>query len=68
MSQKQLIGIILLAVGAALLYMGYNASQSVGSQLRQAFAGSISDRAMLFYVGGAACAAMGAFLLFTRSR
>lgn len=68
MSQTKLIGIILLAVGVALLVMGYNASQSVGSQFRQAFAGTISDRAMMLYVGGAVCAAVGAFLAFTTRR
>jgi len=68
MNQKQLIGIILLVVGAALLFMGYNASQSVGSQLRQVFAGSISDRTMMLYVGGVACVALGAFLAFTKHR
>ncbi|MDH4133463.1 MAG: DUF3185 family protein [Gammaproteobacteria bacterium] len=68
MSEKKLIGFILIGVGAALLYMGYNASQSVGSQLRQAFSGSVSDRAMMFYVGGAVCAALGAFLALTTRR
>jgi len=65
MSNQRIIGIALLAVGVVLLVMGYNASQSVASQFKQAFSGSMSDRAMWFYIGGAACTAVGVFLGFT---
>lgn len=66
MSGARVVGIVLLAVGVVLLYFGYNASQSVGSQLSSAFSGSMSDKAMMFYVGGAVLAAVGAFLAFLR--
>ncbi len=64
MSNQKLAGFVLLAVGAVLIYFGYTAAQSVGSQFKQAWSGSMSDKAMLYYAGGAVCAAVGAFLAF----
>ena len=64
MASNKLIGFVLLAVGIMLLVMGYNASQSVGSQFREAFSGSMSDRATMFYLGGAVVTAVGAYLAF----
>jgi len=61
---NKLIGVVLLAVGIVLLVMGYNASQSVGSQFKEVFSGSMSDKAMLFYLGGAVVTAVGAYLAF----
>ena len=64
MSNKKLAGFVLLGVAAVLIYFGYTASQSVGSQFKQAWSGSMSDKAMLFYIGGAVSAAVGVFLAF----
>ena len=64
MSSHKLIGLVLLAVGIVLLVMGYNASQSVGSQFREAFSGTMSDRTMMFYLGGAVLIAVGGYLAF----
>ena len=64
MSSNKLIGFVLLAVGIMLLVMGYNASQSMGSQFKEAFSGSMSDRATMFYLGGAVVMAVGAYLAF----
>lgn len=66
MNASRLIGFVLLGVGAVMIYFGYTASQSVGSQLKQAWSGSMSDKAMLYYAGGAVCAAIGAFLAFLK--
>lgn len=68
MSQNKLIGFVLLAVGIVLLVLGYNAAQSVGSQFKQAFSGSLSDKATLFYLGGAIVTAAGAYLAFFSSK
>ena len=68
MSSNKLIGFVLLAVGIMLLVMGYNASQSVGSQFKEAFSGSMSDRATMFYLGGAVVTAVGAYLAFMTSK
>lgn len=68
MTEKKLVGLILLTVGATLLYFGYNASQSVGAQFKQAWSGSMSDEAMLYYLGGAVSLAVGTFLAFMGRR
>jgi len=68
MSNNKLIGFVLLGVAAVLIYFGYTASQSLGSQFKQAFSGSMSDKAMMYYVGGAVCAAVGAFLAFMKGK
>lgn len=65
MSNKKLAGFVLLGLGAVLIYFGYTASQSLGSQLKQAWSGSMSDKAMWYYLAGAVSAAVGAFLAFT---
>jgi len=67
MNQK-MIGWVLLAVGIVLIVFGYNASQSFGSQFRQGFTGSMSDKTMMYYLGGAVCIAAGAFLALTRGK
>jgi len=64
MLSNRLIGFVLLAVGIVLFVMGYNAAQSVGSQFKQAFSGSMSDKATLLYLGGAVVSAAGAYLAF----
>ena len=64
MPQNRLTGLVLLAIGIVLLVMGHNAEQSVGSQFRQMFTGSMSDKTLLFYVGGAVLTAVGAYLTF----
>ncbi len=64
MSSNRLIGLVLLAVGIVLLVMGYNATQSVGSQFKQAFTGSMSDKATLYYLSGAVVTAVGAYFSF----
>jgi ABC-type uncharacterized transport system permease subunit len=60
----KIIGFALLGLGVVLLYLGYNASQSVGAQLSKAFSGSLSEKSMMYYAGGAICTAVGAFLAF----
>jgi len=57
-------GIIILAAGVILLIWGYNISQSMSSQLGQAFTGSPSDKAMIIMILGGLCAVFGFFKLF----
>jgi uncharacterized membrane protein YidH (DUF202 family) len=68
MSGKKLLGIVLIALGAVLVYLGYTAAQSVQSQFVQAWSGAMSNRTMIYYTAGAVCLAVGAFLaLFSRT-
>lgn len=63
----QLIGIIALAVGAVLLYFGYNASQAPIDQLSNTLTGRYTDNTMWYVIGGVAMVATGiAVTLFGR--
>ena len=64
MTNSKIAGIVLLVVGGILVYFGYQASQSVGDQLFQAFSGRFSEETMWFLIGGAASIVAGAFLTF----
>ena len=57
-------GIVMLAAGGALLFWGYNMTQSVSSKLNQALNGAPPDKAMIMMVLGGLCAAFGFFKLF----
>lgn len=57
-------GIVMLAAGGALLFWGYNITQSVSSQVSQALNGGPPDKAMIMMVLGGICAAFGFFKLF----
>jgi hypothetical protein len=57
-------GIVMLAAGGALLFWGYNITQSVSSKLNQALNGAPPDKAMIMMVLGGLCAAFGFFKLF----
>lgn len=56
---SKLVGPALVAAGAWLLYTGYNLSQSVSSQFKEAFSGKPADEVMIYYVGGAAAVIIG---------
>ncbi len=57
-------GIVMLAAGGALLFWGYNITQSISSKLNQALNGAPPDKAMVMMVLGGLCAAFGFFKLF----
>lgn len=64
MGSSKLVGIVLLVIGVALLYFGYQSTQSLGNQLTETVTGRFTDQTMWYLIGGAASAAAGAFLLF----
>jgi len=59
---ERAVGIALIIIGVVLLIWGVNASQSLGSEVSEAFTGSPSDKSMWFIVGGIASAVVGLFL------
>lgn len=61
--QAKLIGVVLLVVGIGLLYWGYSESQSVASQVTEAFSGSPQDKVMYKYIGGAVALIAGIYML-----
>lgn len=66
MGSSKLAGIVLLVVGLALLYFGYQSTQSVGGQIAETFTGRFTDETMWYLIGGAAAAVAGAFLTFVK--
>ena len=64
--QNKLLGLVLVVVGAGLLYWGYSESQSMTSQVSEAFSGSPLDRVMYKYIGGAVALLAGVYLFFRK--
>jgi hypothetical protein len=60
---KKPIGLAMLVVGVILLVWGFNASESVGSEISRFFSGNPTDRTMWLLVGGAGGVAAGLALL-----
>ena len=54
----------MLAAGGALLFWGYNITQSISSQINQALNGAPPDKAIVMMVLGGLCAVFGFFKLF----
>ena len=61
------IGIALLVVGIALIIYGFNASDSVSSDVSRAFTGAPTDKTMWLLLGGSASAIVGAVMTFRPS-
>ncbi len=66
MGQSRIIGIVLIVVGAIVLYFGYNASQSITEQLSETLTGRFTDETMLYFIVGAILVVVG--LIFTVRR
>lgn len=62
MSTTKIVGIVLLVVGAVLLFFGYQASQAVGDQLTEVFTGRFTDETMWYLIAGVAAVIAGVFL------
>ncbi len=69
MPTKTVIGLVLLVVGAILLYFGFQATDAPVERARETLTGNYSDETMRYLVGGAAAAVAGlALLIFGRRR
>jgi hypothetical protein len=68
MSTRSILGIVLLVVGAALLYFGAQATDAPIEQAREALTGDYSDETMLYLICGAAAAIGGVALLLSGKR
>ena len=65
---QKISGVICLVIGIVLLLRGHDIANSVGSQVRQIFTGSPTDRAMHFYTGGLVLAILGVALIFWKRK
>ncbi len=66
MNQNKIIGLVLLVVGVGALLFGFNATNAPTEELTEAFTGQYSDQTMIYLIGGAAAAAVGAFMFFRK--
>ena len=62
MKAQKLVAIVLMVVGAGLVFWGYQMSESLGSQLSKSLTGSFSDEVMWRYIGGVASVLVGGYL------
>ncbi|WP_040576784.1 DUF3185 family protein [Methylophaga lonarensis] len=65
MANTRLLGMILLVIGAILLYFGWQSSQSIGDQLTEAVTGRFTDETMWFIISGAVSVVVGAYFAVT---
>lgn len=63
MNMKRILGIVLLIVGAVLLYFGLQSTDSFGEKIVEGVTGRYSDGTMGYLIGGAVSAAIGLGLL-----
>jgi hypothetical protein len=61
------IGIALLVVGIVLIVFGFNASDSVSSDVSRTFTGAPTNKTLWMLLGGAAAAIVGAVMIFRPS-
>lgn len=64
----RILAIVFLIIGASLLFLGYQSSQSLGDQLANTFVGTFTESTTWFLILGAASSAAGVgLLLFSKS-
>lgn len=62
----KIIGVALLVLGLGLGYWGYDVSESFGSQVSSTVTGSMTDKTMMLYIGGAVSFIVGLLLFFRK--
>ena len=68
MSNRRIIGIVLLVIGVVVLVIGLNASDSIADTVSETFTGRLTRNTMLYIVGGIAMGIAGLFLMLYPSR
>ena len=64
MKRNTIIGIALLALGAVLIYFGFNATEAPTEQITEAVTGRYSDETMMYLIGGGVVGVIGLVTLF----
>ncbi len=63
MHWSRIVGIALLIGGLILLYMGWNASESLTEEVHEAVTGRFTDDTTFLLIGGGIAAAVGVVML-----
>jgi len=66
MKTNKIIGIVLLVLGAVLIFFGLNATEAPMEELTEAVTGKYSDETMYYLIGGAVSAVVGLVLLLKK--
>jgi drug/metabolite transporter (DMT)-like permease len=62
MHWSRILGITFIVVGAVLLYLGWEASQTLGEEVRRELLGRFSEETTRYFVWGGGAAVMGLLL------
>jgi len=62
------IGLAMLVIGVILVVYGINASDSVTSEVKEAFTGTPTDKSIWLLVGGATLGIVGLFMTLRPAR
>jgi hypothetical protein len=68
MNDKRILGVVLLVIGAVLLYFGFQATDAPLEQARESLTGDYSERTMFYLIAGGAAVIGGIALLVVGSR
>ncbi|MCC5863432.1 MAG: DUF3185 family protein [Gammaproteobacteria bacterium] len=63
MTSKFIIGLVLLAIGLLLFFLGYQSSQGLDDQVTEALTGEYTDSTVWYWVLGAISSAAGVAML-----
>ena len=63
MNGKNVLGFVLLIVGAVLLFFGVQATGAFGEKVVHGFTGRYTDNTMAYLIGGGVSAVLGLVLL-----
>jgi hypothetical protein len=66
MSTNKIIGLVLLILGAVLVFFGLNAADAPLEEASEALTGRYSDETMYYLIGGAVAAVLGIVLLLKK--
>ncbi len=61
------LGVALIVIGGLMLVFGFQASDSLASDVSRAFTGTPTDKSVWLLAGGAASAALGTVLTLRRA-
>ncbi|MFO7763293.1 MAG: DUF3185 family protein [Wenzhouxiangellaceae bacterium] len=63
MINGKIVAVVLLVLGAFLLYMGYQSSQGLDDQISETITGNFTDQTMWYLLGGAISLVAGLVML-----
>ncbi|MFO7983582.1 MAG: DUF3185 family protein [Desulfuromonadales bacterium] len=63
MNKVKTVGIVLLVLGAVLLFFGYNAATAPMEEIGEALTGRYSDETMMYLIAGGVSAILGLLML-----